>query len=139
MGIGSLIKQPNGKYCKVDFYGITEFVNYTEEDILNMYIEKAKKEISEAGHYGNIIERIANGNCANAKRKISDDDLKSMGFDKPYDELVKFIPLLVVDESYCSHDFTIYAKCPTCGGSVTDCMGRSDEKCRHCGQLLKWR
>ena len=135
--VGTLIKQPNEKYCIVDYAGEVKRYDLTEQDIVNMYIEDAKACIEAAEHYGKIIEKtvnIYNGQTSS----IPDDMLYKMGFDKPYDELVKFVPRKPIDTSYVGCDFTTYGKCPNCGGSVQDGMGRRDEKCRSCSQLLKW-
>lgn len=134
--VGELIKQPNGKYCIVR-YGVDVFkYNLAEEDIINMYIEDAKAHIGAAKHYGEMIkETIGYGNSLN---KISNEVLKSMGFDRTYDELVKFIPRQPLNKVYAPCDFTTYAECPNCGKSVQDGIGHKDEKCEHCNQLLKW-
>ena len=134
----NLIKQPNGKYCSVDYRGQATFLNYTEQDIINMYIEKAKEDIKNAEHYGKLIEKIENGDVCRVQRNILDKDLITMGFDKPYNELVKFVPRRPIDQSYAACDFTTYGKCPNCGENVRDGIGGKDEKCRSCGQLLKW-
>ena len=136
--IKALIKQPNGKYCSADYRGQAEFFNYTEQDIINMYIEKAKEDIKNAEHYGKLIERIENGDNCRLQRNISEKDLKLMGFDKPYNELVKFVPRRPIDKTYASCDFATYGKCPNCGSNVQDGMGGKDDKCKNCGQLLKW-
>ena len=134
----TLIKQPNGKYCSIDYRGEAKFLNYTKQDIIDMYIKKAKEDIKNAEHYGKLIEKIEYGECCHVRRNISDKDLKSMGFDKPYNELVKFIPRRPTAQFYASCDFATYGRCPNCGGSVQDGMGHKDEKCGSCGQLLKW-
>ena len=94
--------------------------------------------MKNAEHYGKIIERIENGDGCRAQRTIFDEHLESMGFDKSYNELVKFVPRRPTDARYISCDFATYGKCPNCGERVRDGMGGTDEKCRHCGQLLKW-
>ena len=134
----NLIRQPNGKYCSADYRGQVEFFNYTEQDIINMYIEKAKEDIKNAEHYGKLIERIENGDVCRVRRNIADKDFKLMGFDKPYNELVKFVPRRPINTQYVSCDFATYGKCPSCGGSVRVGMGGKDEKCSSCDQLLKW-
>ena len=133
-----LIKQPNGKYCSLDSYGRAYYVNYTEQDVINLYTDKAKRDMENAKHFGEVINCITSGKMLKAERLITDETLKSMGFDKPYEELVKFIPLRPTNQIYASCDFTTYAKCPTCNGDVRDGMGGTDKKCRSCGQLLKW-
>ena len=136
--IGTLIKQPNGKYCSADYRGEVEFFNYTEQDIIDMYIEKAKEDIRNAEHFGALIEKIENGDICRVKRNIFDKELKLMGFDKPYNELVKFVPRRPINQTYASCDFATYGKCPNCSVSVQNGIGGKDEKCRNCGQLLKW-
>jgi hypothetical protein len=135
----NLIKQPNGKYCSVDYQGKASFVNYTEQDIIDMYIKQAKEDMENADHYGKIIEKIEYGDRCSVKRTIRNKELESMGFDRPYEQLVKFIPREPLNQSYAPCDFTTYAKCPNCGGGVQNGMGHKDEKCRNCEQLLKWK
>ena len=134
----SLIKQPNGKYCSADYRGEVEFFNYTEQDIIDMYIEMAKEDIKNAERCGSLIEKIENGDRCRVHRNVDDEDLQSMGFDRPYSELVKFVTRSPINKQYASCDFTTYGKCPNCGGSVQNGIGCKDEKCRSCGQLLKW-
>ncbi len=134
----NLIKQPNGKYCSVDYQGKASFFNYTEQDVIDMYIKQAKEDMKNAEHYGKIIEKIEYGDRCRVQRTISDEHLESMGFDRPYNKLVKFVPREPVNQSYAPCDFTTYAKCPNCGGSVQNGMGHKDEKCGNCDQLLKW-
>ena len=135
-----LIKQPNGKYCCLDYFGRLreDCINYTEQDIINLYIENAKRDMEKAKHFGEIISRIVSGNTLKAERVVTDKVLESMGFDKPYKELAKFIHQTPTNQQYVACDFATYGKCPNCGGSVQDGMGHTDEKCGKCGQLLKW-
>ena len=127
--VGTLIKQPNDKYCVIDYAGDVRHYNLTEQDIINMYIKDAKANIDAAGHYGNIIKE---------NNHIEDGILKDMGFDKTYNELLKFVPRKPLYQLYMSCDFATYGDCPSCGKTVTDGIGGKDEKCRHCGQVLKW-
>lgn len=131
-----LIKQPNGKYCSVNMWGELEFFNLTEEEIINMYIEKAKANIVRAYNFGELIRQMENADNFN-RQTISDEQLKDMGYDKSFKELVKFIPRKPRDTRYVVCDFATYGKCPTCGEKVVDGMGYKDTKCK-CGQLLKW-
>jgi len=136
--MANLIKQPNGKYCSTDFCGRAYYVNYTEEDIINLYIENANKDMEKALHFGELIKCMESGKRLKAERIITDKTIKSMGFNAPYNELVKFIAREPLDEQYAPCDFTSYAKCPNCNNTVRNGMGWVDEKCGKCGQLLKW-
>lgn len=129
MFVGTLIKQPNEKYCVVNYSGEVVSYNLTEEDIIKLYIEDAKSHIGTAKHYVEIIEKTD---------EVSDGMLKEMGFDRPYNELVKYVPRKPTNQSYAPCDFATYGKCPNCGGTVIDSIGGKDEKCRSCGQMLKW-
>lgn len=136
--VGTLIKQPNEKYCVIDYAGDVRHYNLTEQDIINMYIEDAKAYVGTAEHYSNIIKKTVSYGYEETLNKISDDVLNEMGFDKTYDELLKFVPRKVVNTSYYGRDCTTYGKCPNCGSSVQDGMGGTDKQCRNCGQILKW-
>ena len=136
--VGTLIKQPNEKYCIVDYAGDVRRYNLTEQDIINMYIEDAKACIGAAEHFSNLIKRTVSSGFEETLNRISDNVLNEMGFDKTYDELLRFVPRKVKNESYCGHDCTSYAKCPNCGSGVQDGMGGTDKQCRSCGQILKW-
>ena len=57
MFVGTLIKQPNEKYCVVNYSGEVVSYNLTEEDIIKLYIEDAKSHIGTAKHYVEIIEK----------------------------------------------------------------------------------
>ena len=135
--VGTLIKQPNEKYCIVDYAGSIKKFNLTEQDIINMYIEDAKACIGAAEHYGNIIAKTVNSYNGETN-DIPNNILEKMGFNKTYDELVKFVPIKPIDTQYASCDFTTYGKCPTCGKTVQNGIGLTEEKCKSCGQLLRW-
>lgn len=125
-----LIKQPNGKYCiaySFDNQPIT--INLTAQDIINMYIDQANAAMINAEPFGKLV----------AIRKVSDEELKEMGSDKTYDELIKYVPLRPKNTRYASCDFATYGECPSCGDRVQDGIGLTHEKCSKCGQLLKWR
>lgn len=135
--VGNLIKQPNEKYCIAGYDGEIRKYNLTEQDIIDMYIADAKACIGAAEHYGNIIANTV-GTYSDKIFPISDDVLKEMGFNKTYDELVRFIPRKPLNQSYASCDFATYGKCPNCMATVQDGIGFKEEKCMKCGQLLKW-
>lgn len=136
--VGTLIKQPNGKYCVIDYVGNVKHYNITEQDIINMYIEDAKACIGTAEHYGKLINKTVFTGYYESIKRIPDDILKEMGFDKTYDELLKYIPRRPIEKAYTPCNFTTYAECPNCGGRVQDGIGHTDEKCEKCNQLLKW-
>lgn len=127
--VGTLIKQPNEKYCILNYCGDVVRYNLTEQDIIDMYIKDAKASMGAAKHYGELITQI---NCGD------DNVLKEMGFDKPYNELIKFVPRKPIHQHYVSCDFATYGVCPNCGEGVRNSMGGTDAKCRNCGQILKW-
>ena len=133
-----LIKQPNGKYCSIGFNGEIHFDNYTEQDIINLYIDQAKKDLETAERCEKIIECLLFADRHNGGL-VDEHRLKAMGFDKPYKELVKYIPREPTNTQYVGCDFATHGKCPNCGKGVQDGMGHKDEKCPACGQLLKWR
>ena len=131
-----LIKQPNGKYCSIDWTGTIMFDNYTEEEIINAYIKQAKEDIKNAKHFTEIIIEAEYADRT-GREVISDEKLRAMGFDQTYNELVKFIPREPTNQQYASCDFATYGKCPNCGNSVMNGMGHTDKHCK-CGQVLKW-
>ena len=134
--MAELIKQPNGKYCSADYYGELEFFNFTEEDVINRYIKKAKTDLEKSYHFGELIKRMEKADSYD-KKIINDKQLKDMGYDKSFKELVKYIPRKPRDTHYIVCDFATHGKCPTCGEKVVDGIGHKDGKCK-CGQLLDW-
>lgn len=132
-----IIKQPNGNYF-VARAKVGPLKNATEQDIIDIYIEMAKEDIEKAEHYGKFIEANESADTYGRTKPFTDSDLKEMGFDKTYKELVKFIPRDPRNKSYAPYDFATYATCPTCGKKVQNGIGLTHEKCPECGQLLKW-
>ncbi len=136
--VGKLIKQPNDKYCVIDYAGDIRHYNLTEQDIIDMYIEEAKACIGAAEqHYGNIISNTVN-KYTGVANSISDITLKEMGFNQTYDELINLIPRKPLDTEYIAINFETVGKCPNCRERVVDGIGGRDEKCRSCGQMLEW-
>lgn len=127
------IQQPNGKYCDIGYNGKIRFVNYTEQDIIDLYIQQAKDDMKNAKRPGEIIKRLVDNNCS-----VENQNIQDMGFNKPYDELIKYVPREPVGQLYVGCEFTTFGKCPTCGKNVQNGMGGKDERCRDCGQLLNW-
>lgn len=140
--MSDLIKQPNGKFCKIGLSGMLLLMNYTEDDIIEMYVEEAKRraerDMEEAMHYGRIIKEIESKERHHKERYIHDSDLETMGFEKTYEELVKFLPRKPLEQQYIHNAFTTYGKCPNCGANVQNCFGPPQGKCRDCDQVLDW-
>lgn len=124
-----LYKQPNGKFCHCDWDGRNKNTNLTEQDVIDMYINKAHVAMNLASSFMVLVERGA----------ITDSELKEMGSEKTLAELTKYVPLRPESQSYDSHGFTTHGKCPSCGHHVQDGWGYTDEKCSECGQMLKWK
>ena len=129
-----LIKQPNGKYCYVNPSNLTMAINLTKEEYKEMRIAQTIMQVENELHEGNlspIVDLIK-------YRKVSDEQLKSMGYEKTYEEMCKYIPKRVVNSRYYGRDCTSYGKCPTCGAPVQDGIGGTDKVCKKCNQVLKW-
>ena len=126
-----VIKQPNGKFCITKLNGDIDKMNLTEEEYIALTVEKAKerarKELAGAESLGKLVEL----------EKVTDQQLKEMGSDKTFAELIIYIPREPVNQHCAGCDFTTYAKCPNCGREVQDGIGYKDKKCK-CGQVLKW-
>lgn len=125
-----IAEQPNGKYCIWDKDGKIH-INQTEDDYYNFALDEAKKRFSDPG-YMNGIDKII--------RQVSDNKLlKQMGFVQPHSELTKYIPELVINQSYNPRDCETVGKCPRCGNFVYNGIGGTDVACKACGQHLMWR
>jgi ribosomal protein S27AE len=130
-----LIRQPNGKFCVCDWNGKVERMNLTEKDYIEYCANNARKlamqfisDPNNISDFGNLIEM----------KNVSDNELKEMGSDKTFEELIKYVPLVPHDQKYISVNFQTQGKCPSCGEIVVDGMGHTDKKCGKCGQMLKW-
>lgn len=139
--LGLLIKQPNGLYCSCDYGGRVHSYNLTEKAIIDLYIESAKIALKKAEDYngGDLIAKtVYTGGFEEELRPIPDNVLKEMGFEKTYDEMIKFVSRKPTNTSYCERDFTTYGKCPCCGEGVKEGWAGTDKQCKKCGQILKW-
>ena len=125
-----LIKQPNGKYCYYDKNGLS--INITKDDYILIRVMQLKKELNNL-----TDESLPTISDLIKITKVSDDQLKSMGYDNTYDEMLKYIPKRVEHKSYYGRYCTTYGKCPTCNASVQDGIGGTT--CKKCGQVLDWR
>lgn len=126
-----IFKQPNGKICLAGDY--TLLYNLTEEE----FIEHEKQKAEVKAKY--MLQNPGNINDIIKYRKITDEQLKEMGYEKTYEEMMKYIPKRVVGGIYYGRDCTTYGKCPTCDAPVQDGIGYTDHKCNKCGQVLDWR
>lgn len=137
-----IAKQPNGKYCFVPRYAkITEY-NLTEQDIIDMYVQRAKmeaeKELKEAKQSSEIIKDIIPTHKYYKSEEEIDKILNKIGFERTYRDLIKYIPQKPLNQRYIHNDFATYAHCPNCDMRVINSIGGKDEKCKYCGQMLKW-
>ena len=133
--LNDLIKQPNGKYCSITHNGVINFDNCTEQDVINLYIEQAKKDLENADRCEVIIKRLLSHH---EKGLVDEHRLKAMGFEKPYKEMITYIPREPINQQYAGRDFTTHGHCPNCGTGVQNGMCGKDEKCPGCNQILKW-
>lgn len=126
-----LIKQPNGKICVCSYDGTVEKMNLTEDEYVEYCIELAKEEskknLDSIQNFGKLIE----------KQKVTEEQLKEMGSDKPLSELLKFVPRNPLNTQYIPVNFETQGICPNCGKFVVNGMGGTDKKCS-CGQILLW-
>ena len=126
-----LVRQPNGKICICDWNGKIEQMNLTEDDYVEYCANKAREYVSNTDNIKNFGELIKMQN-------VSDKELKEMGSEKSFEELIKFVPLVPVHTQYIPINFETQGQCPNCGAIVVDGMGGTDEKCPQCNQMLKW-
>ena len=126
-----IIKQPNGKICVVEMHTI--LCNLTEEELIEYEKKKAEENVKF------MLQNPCNISDIIKFRKISDEQLRDMGYDKTYEEMMKYIPKRVIESSYYGRDCTEYGKCPTCNAPVQNGIGYTDYKCRKCNQILEWR
>ena len=109
-------------------------INLTKEDYIQLRIDELMEDIDSEIKCENLYSMTD----LVIRHKISNEVLKSMGCEKTYEEMCKYIPKRVESQSYYGRDCTTYGKCPTCGGHVQDGIGGTDSKCRVCGQVLIW-
>lgn len=126
-----LIRQPNGKLCLCDWTGKVEKMNLTEDDYVELCTNEAREFVSNKENIKNFGELIK-------LKKVSNSQLKEMGSDKDFSELIKFIPCEPVRQQYISANFATQAHCPTCDAIVSNGIGGADSKCKNCGQAIKW-
>lgn len=127
-----LIKQPNGKYCYSKPGTLN--INLTKEKYMQMRLEETAKAVETEIQEENLFS-IAD---LIKYQKVTDEQLKEMGCDKTYDEMLRYIPKEVRNKSYCDRDCTHYGFCPNCGRTVQNGMAGTDEVCKKCGQALEW-
>ena len=56
MFLGTLIKQPNDKYCVINRSSEVVHYNLSEQDIIDQYIEDAKARVEAAEPFSKLIE-----------------------------------------------------------------------------------
>lgn len=112
--------------------GEIEKMNMTEEEYIEYCASKARAFISNKDNIKNFGELIK-------MKTVSDEQLKEMGSDKTFSEFIKFVPCAPVHSQYIPINFETQAYCPSCGEIVVDGMGGTDNKCKKCGQIIKWQ
>lgn len=127
-----LIKQPNGKYCYTNGNEIKE--NLTEEEYKCMRFDQFMNQLNEELKE----ENLSNISDLIKYHTLSDKQLHSMGYEKTYDEMIKYIPKEVIKKTYYGRDCTIYGHCPTCDENVENGMFKIDKECPKCKQVLIW-
>lgn len=126
-----VVRQPNELLCICNWNGVIEKYNLTEEQYIEYSAQKAREWISNKDNINHFSEMIKG-------EKVTDEQLKEMGFDKSLKELLIYISKKPINTSYCERDCCTYGKCPNCGNVVQNGMGGTDDKCSKCGQILKW-
>jgi hypothetical protein len=133
-----IIKQTNGKYLIYDF-GRGVKINYSQEDIIDTYIERAKEQAKKDMEEANGLDYILKSEIECDNTIIAEKDLQEMGINISKDELIKKVPLKPKDKQYIGCDFTTWAKCPNCNAKVYDSISGTQTKCSECGQMLDWK
>lgn len=131
-----IFRQPNGKLCMCSYNGKVQINNMTEGDYVEYCTNEARKFINNPDNilnFGKLIET-----SIEFRTHISDEQLKEMGSDKTFLELMKFVPRKPINKQYVPVNFETQGKCPNCGGFVVNGMGGMDQQCKKCGQILKW-
>ena len=127
-----IVKQPNGKYCYL--IRDTIRINLTEDEYIQIRLKEEeiliRKELENC--HTDPVEMIK-------RWEVSDEDLRSMGYDKTYAEMTKYIPKRVINSSYSSRDCMSFAHCPVCNTVVVDGMGTTTHVCPECNQRLEWK
>ena len=132
-----IIKQTNGKYLIYDF-GRGVKINYSQDDIIDIYIERAKEQAKKDMEEAKGLDYILKSEIEWDNTIITEKDLQEMGINIPKSELIKKVPLKPQNKQYISCDFTTWAKCPNCNAKVYDSIGGTQTKCSECGQMLDW-
>lgn len=126
-----LIRQPNGNICICDWNGEIEQMNLSEDEYVEYCADKAREFVKNPDNIKNFGELIK-------LKNVSDEQLKEMGSDKTFAELIKFVPCKPIRPQYISVNFETQGLCPSCGAFVVNGMGGTDEKCKKCGQVIMW-
>ena len=116
-------------FCFYDWISKEKHINLTEEDVVNMYVDQAHRDVRNAAIFIKLIEDVP----------VENWELVDMGCEKTLEEMRRYIPTRPLNQSYSGHDCTTYGKCPSCGKLVQDGWGLTEERCSQCGQILKWK
>lgn len=126
-----IVRQPNGKLCLCDWTGKIEQMNLTEDEYIGLCANKAREFINDKDNIKNFGELIK-------MKNVSNEQLKEMGSDKTFEELIKFVPCKPLNSQYIPINFETQGKCPSCGAFVVNGMQKTDKQCKKCGQMIEW-